>query len=555
MDAPEKEPPLLQFRHLTVEAFQPETGWHTVIHDFNLTVETGEVVALIGESGGGKTTIGLCALGYTRPGMRITNGEILFRGRDVRAMGAEELRRFRGAKVAYVAQSAAAALNPAMAIGTQIREGMYRHGTASKEEAAERCLDLLGRLNLPDPKRLAERYPQQTSGGQQQRVMMAMAMACGPELLVLDEPTTALDVTTQVQVLHSIKNAIADFGASALYVSHDLAVVSQIATRIVVLRNGRAVEEGPTFDVLHRPSDPYTRTLLGAVRKLPEPSEAVAALEARAVEPCVSVRQVRATYHRRGLFRRTSQEADVLHDVSLDVYPGEVLAVVGESGSGKSTLARVIAGLHPPSGGDVLHNGRVISRSVGGRDRDCLRRIQIVFQSPEQALNPRTTVEEAIGRPLSFYFGMSGAAKRRRLAELLELVDLPASMARKTPREMSGGQRQRVAIARAFAAEPDVILCDEFLSALDTIVAARIVELMASLRDRLGTAYVFISHDLATVAALADRVAVMKHGRLVSVAPTRNLFHSDRHPYVDQLIRSVPELRPGWLESVDTASA
>jgi len=420
----------------------------------------------------------------------------------------------------------------------------------NRQDARKRSIELLEALNLPDPSRLVDRYPQETSGGQQQRVMTAMSLSCNPRILVLDEPTTALDVTTQIQVLKTIKDAIRDFDASAIYVSHDLAVVSQIATRILVLRNGRIVEEGDTFDVLDRPTHDYTQTLRAAVRKLPHSTDLP---EARAVarhEPLISVRDVRATYAQPGLFDRSDSATDVLKGVSLDVYAGEVLAVVGESGSGKSTLARVIAGLHGAREGQVLYRDQPLSPKASRRSKDCLRAVQIVFQSPEQALNPRATVSDAIGRPLAFYFGMSRRDRKARIAELLDMVGLPASYAAKYPKEMSGGQRQRVAIARAMAANPSVILCDEFLSALDTIVAAQIVELMRSLRDRLGTAYVFISHDLATVADIADRVAVMQNGRIVDLAEIGHVFGEHRHDYTAELIRSVPELRAGWLESV-----
>jgi peptide/nickel transport system ATP-binding protein len=541
--------PLLDVRGLTVEAYQPETGWRTVVQDISFKVFPGEVVALIGESGGGKTTVGLCALGYVRPGMRILSGQVLFRGEDVLQFSEERLRQFRGTSVAYVAQSAAAALNPSITIGDQVAEGIVQHGLMSGHDARKRTIELLTALSLPDPQALAERYPQETSGGQQQRVMTAMSLSCNPRILVLDEPTTALDVTTQIQVLKTIKDAIVDFDASAIYVSHDLAVVSQIATRILVLRDGRIVEEGETFDVLERPAHEYTRLLRSAVRKLPQAEDIPRARDVERREPLISVCDVRASYARSRLFRRNDGDADVLKGVSVDVFPGEVLAIVGESGSGKSTLARVIAGLHAAREGTVLFRGEPVSSKAARRTRDCLRSVQIVFQSPEQALNPRATVEETIGRPLAFYFGMSRADRRKRTAELLDMVGLPGSYAGKYPKEMSGGQRQRVAIARALAAEPSVILCDEFLSALDTIVAAQIVGLMQELRDRLGMAYIFISHDLATVADIADRVAVMQHGRIVELAEIGAVFGERRHAYTAELIRSVPELRPGWLES------
>ncbi|WP_374888740.1 ABC transporter ATP-binding protein [Ensifer soli] len=545
--------PLLKIRNLTVEAFFPEEGWRPVITGFNLSVGRGEVVALIGESGGGKTTIGLCALGYARPGMRIASGEVLFEGDDILRYSTDQLQQFRGGKVAYVAQSAAAALNPALKVGRQIEEGLRQHRVSSRAEAGRRAVDLLRRLNLPDPENLVNRYPHELSGGQQQRVMTAMAMACDPALIVFDEPTTALDVTTQVQVLKSIKDTIRTADASALYVSHDLAVVSQVATRIVVLRNGAIVEQGPTFDVLHRPAEDYTRLLLDAVRTVPEAPIGETSVPGpcvpEAAEPAlVSVRGIEATYQKTGFLAKRRALTNVLHGVDIEIRRSEILAIVGESGSGKSTLARIIAGLHAPTKGSVAYAGETLPARVSGRSLDMLRRIQIVFQSPEQALNPRLSVGQAVGRPLAFYFRMGGREKMLRVRELLDMVGLPARVEEKSPRELSGGQRQRVAIARALAARPDIILCDEFLSALDTVVAARITELMERLRDQLGTAFVFISHDLATVAEIADRVIVLKDGRVVDAGSTTRIFNEDVDRYTDLLIRSVPQLRPGWLE-------
>jgi peptide/nickel transport system ATP-binding protein len=542
------ESAFLEIRDLRVDAFFPNSGWRTVVKNFSLSVDRGEVVALIGESGGGKTTVGLCALGYARPGMRIVSGEILFDGEDILRYSDEELQRFRGSKVAYVAQSAAAALNPALTIGRQIAEGMHHHGLASGTDATKRTIDLLTRLKLPDPAAIIKRYPHEMSGGQQQRVMTAMAMACDPELIVFDEPTTALDVTTQVQVLKSIKDTIKLSNASALYVSHDLAVVSQVATRIVVIRNGEVVEQGKSFDILHNPQHEYTRLLLDAVRTVPEKSEAVVSRETAVDAPLICVRGLEATYQKPRFFQRAASSRNVLHGIDIDIREREILAVVGESGSGKSTLARVVAGLHAPSKGTITYAGEALATRLARRSSEMLRKIQIVFQSPEQALNPRLTVGQAVGRPLSFYFSMGGKQKSARVRELLEMVGLAPAMAEKFPRELSGGQRQRVAIARALAAQPKVILCDEFLSALDTVVAARITELMKNLRDELGTAFVFISHDLATVAEIADRVVVLKGGRVMDDDVTSSIFNENVHPYTELLIRSVPQLRPGWLE-------
>jgi peptide/nickel transport system ATP-binding protein len=410
---------------------------------------------------------------------------------------------------------------------------------------------LLARLDLPNPNELAARYPHQASGGQQQRVMVAMALTCAPKLLVLDEPTTALDVTTQIEVLKAIKDVIREHGSAAIYVSHDLAVVAQIADRIIVMKDGLVVEEGSTADIIDRPQHDYTRELIGAVKPRPTGERGIAAATAQTA--LLEVRGVSATFARPSWFRRPGMEANVLQDASLDVRPREVVAVVGESGSGKTTIARVIAGLHPALSGEVRLGGRSLGPRANRRDRDALRRIQIIFQSPDLSLNPEQRVEEAIGRPLELYFGLGGAKRAARVAELLAMVGLPSNYGGRFPAELSGGQRQRVSIARAFAAEPDIVLCDEILSSLDTIVAAQVLELMRSLKATHDVAYVFISHDLATVASIADRVVVLYAGRVCEIGPTAAVFSPPHHPYTALLLSSVPALRQGWLESVIAA--
>ena len=545
---------LLAIERLSVEGRPPSGIWVETVRRCSVRVEAGEVVALIGESGAGKTTLALAALGYARPGTRFTGGRVLLQGRDVLTMPVRQRRQLRGKEVAYVAQSAQAALNPAIPVGEQIAESLTLHGMARGSAGERRILELLDLLDLPHPETIARRYPHQISGGQQQRIMMAMALACRPRLLVLDEPTTALDVTTQIEVLKAIKHVIRERNTAALYVSHDLSVVAQLADRILVMNQGHVVEEGATGAILATPRQHYTRTLLAAVKPKPTadavasrsaPSEATAASQ-----PVLAVQAVDASYERARPFQALTRERHVLHGVDLEVYPREVLAVVGESGSGKSTLARVVAGLHPPLAGAVTLGGRTLAGQARRRSREELRRIQIVFQSPEQSLNPERRVGDALARPLELYFGMSGSEKADRIADLLEMVGLEADFAGRFPAELSGGQRQRVSIARAFAARPDIILCDEVLSALDTVVASRILELMKALREDHRVAYVFISHDLATVASIADRVAVMYAGRIVDAGPIDAVFAPPHHPYTQLLIGSVPALRQGWLEEV-----
>ncbi|MDE0417229.1 MAG: ABC transporter ATP-binding protein [bacterium] len=542
----------LRIEDLVVEGRPPSGIWVETVHRCSVEVQPGEVVALIGESGAGKTTVALAALGYARPGTRFRNGRVFLEGRDVLAMSIAEKRDLRGRDVAYVAQSAQASLNPSIPVGEQIAESLHLHQVAEGADATRRTIELLDLLDIPHPEMIARRYPHQTSGGQQQRIMMAMALACRPRLLVLDEPTTALDVTTQIEVLKAIKSVNRDLGTASIYVSHDLAVVAQVADRILVMNQGHVVEEGETSRILDDAREDYTRTLLGAVKPRPSPERTVVDRTVTSgVKPVISVMHASASYARQTLFGTIEREQYVLHDIALDVWPREVLAVVGESGSGKSTLARVMAGLHPPlPGARITLDDELLAGRARRRTRDQLRRIQIIFQSPDQSLNPERRVDDAIGRPLELYFGMSGSEKYDRIADLLEMVGLDPDYAGRFPAELSGGERQRVSIARAFAAEPDVILCDEVLSALDTVVAARVLELMKELRESHQVAYVFISHDLSTVASIADRVAVMYAGRIVDAGYTNDVFAPPHHPYTQLLINSVPALRQGWLEEV-----
>jgi peptide/nickel transport system ATP-binding protein len=539
--------PLLSVSNLTVEGRAPEGGWRNILGNVSISVKPGEVVALIGESGAGKTTLALAALGYCRAGTRIAGGAVTFADTNVLSLSREGKRDFRGREVAYVAQSAASALNPSIRISEQVSEGLLLHNLQDRIDPKTRATELLSLLHLPNPAAMARRYPSQISGGQQQRAMMAMAMACEPKLLVLDEPTTALDVTTQIEVLKAIKDAIREHKTAAIYVSHDLSVVAQIATRIVVMRHGDIVEQGTAEEILENPRREYTRSLLAAVRKMDNPSASPAPIKAPV--PLLKIAGVSASYHR-SLFRTPRDSQMVLHDISLSVMPGETVALVGESGSGKSTLVRIIAGLHKAAAGSIELASRPLKPTTRGRSKNDLRRIQIVLQSPEQALNPRTNVGGAIGQVLRFYFDLPEAQTKERTAELLEMVDLPPSFAAKLPGELSGGQRQRIAIARAFAAKPDIILCDEFLSALDTLVAARILELMARLKREHNVAYIFVSHDLATVAAIADRIAIMYQGRIVEIGRAIDVFAPPQHPYTRLLVQSVPQLRRDWLDEV-----
>lgn len=536
---------LLRIGDLHMEGRRPTGEWMPIVKGVSLEVHRGEVLALIGESGAGKSTIALSSLAYARPGCRFTGGEVSFDGSPVLSLSLDEKRAMRGRRIAYIAQSAAAAFNVAHTLGAQIAEGPLVHGTMPQDEAEIRMVDLAGRMRLPEPERIGRKYPHQVSGGQLQRLLAVMAMSCGPDLLVFDEPTTAIDVTTQVEVLAAFKDVIRDSGAAALYVTHDLAVVAQMADRIIVLYGGEIMEQGDTDQILHAPEHEYTRQLMAAVRPPPRANGPGADLESSGQPPVLSLHGVNAGY---GGARGGRPGVQILFDVDVDVPRGQAVGVIGESGCGKSTMARVISGLTPSFEGEVRLDGKVLPPDVKQRDKKDLQRVQLVLQMPDVSFNPKKLVAQALGRPLEFYLGMTGAERDRRVGELLNMVELPADYAGRFPHELSGGEKQRVNLARALAAEPDVILCDEVTSALDTVVGAAVIKLLESLQERLDTAFVFISHDLSTVASFANRIVVLYAGRVAEQGPTRRILSPPHHPYTRLLLSSVPEMRTGWLE-------
>ena len=538
---------LLEIDQLQIDARKDDGSLLPIVKGVSFNVNRGEVVALIGESGSGKTTIALSALGYAKPGLEFTGGEVRLEGRDVISMPSEEKRQLRGERVAYLAQSAAATFNPALTIGEQVTESAVLHGHFNQEEATQRAVSLYHALELPDPERLGKRYPHQVSGGQLQRLMAAMALCSKPDLLVLDEPTTALDVTTQIEVLKSFKSVIEQEGSSAIYVTHDLSVVAQIADHIIVLYAGEIQEHGNAGQVINQPSHDYTRRLMAAVRPLPAAGQGdETSGEHRRDTPALEVKNIIAGYGRKQA--DGTPAITVLRDVHMTIERGHTVGIIGESGCGKSTLARVMSGLLPASKGEVLLDGEALQPDLRKRSRNQLQKIQFVFQMADTALNPRQRIDQILGRPLEFYLGLKGQEKRRRIAELLQMVELPQEFAGRYPEELSGGQKQRVNLARALAASPEVLLCDEVISALDTIVGANIIELLKRLRKQTGVSFVFISHDLSTVASFADEIVVLYAGRVVEQGKTDHVLAPPYHPYTRLLISSVPELRVGWLE-------
>jgi len=526
---------LLEIRNLEIDGESDEV-WHEIIKGLDLELDRGEVLGLIGESGAGKSTLGLAAMNFVRPGCRIRGGTIRFDGQELTEQSETTLRKLRGVRIAYVAQSAAASFNPAHQLIDQFSEIPVVHNVKNRQEAEADAKDLYRRVLLPDPDGIGYRYPHQVSGGQLQRAMTAMALSCRPDLIIFDEPTTALDVTTQIEVLTTIRDIVREFNTAAIYISHDLAVVAQMADRIMVLRYGELVEESTTRQMMSDPKMDYTKSLW-AVRSFKKETETAPTK----VNPVVKVDNVTAGYGKE----------DILKKVTFEIHRGQTVAIVGESGSGKSTAARVITGLLPPRLGEIQFNGEALPKSFKSRNKDQLRHVQMIYQMADTALNPRQRIRNIIGRPLSFYLNLRGKQKEERIRELLSLIELePDLYIDRYPGELSGGQKQRVSIARALAAEPEFIICDEVTSALDQLVAEGILRLLDRLQREFNLAYMFITHDLATVKAIADNVVVMLQGEIVEQGPKTDVFSPPHHEYTELLLSSVPEMDPDWLNEL-----
>jgi peptide/nickel transport system ATP-binding protein len=583
----------LDVAHLHVEL---HPGGEEIVRDITFSVARGEVVGLVGESGSGKTTVALALLGHAKRGTRISAGSVKVDGTEMLGTRATEVRAARGSSISYVPQDPAAALNPALTVGKQLVEVIETHRpAATSREALDRIRETLSEVKLPTDPPFLRRYPHQLSGGQQQRVCIAMAFLLRPRMIVLDEPTTGLDVTTQAHVLETVRELCREHNVGAVYVSHDLAVVSTLAQRVLVMYAGRVIETGPVRRLFTRPGHPYTRGLVEAIPDISarlaleaipghvpppgrrpngcvfeprcavalprccegepppvdlEPNHAVACFRAAevagsdlklvilpdasatAVEPVLAVRSLSAFHGDR----------QVVDDASLELGRRECLAVVGESGSGKTTLSRAIMGLHVPRSGEVVFEGDVLSPSVRNRAAASRRGLQYIFQSPYNSLNPRRTVGEIVGVPIEHFFGVRGRATHERVHRALERVSLPAAVSGAYPDELSGGERQRVAVARALACEPSVLICDEITSALDVSVQAAIIQLLDDLRQRDGLAIVFVTHNLALVRTIADRVMVLSGGHVVESGITPDVIGRPEHPYTRELIADTPTL-------------
>ena len=520
---------LLEMKDIRIDGFSDER-WHKIIKGIDLTLHRGEVMGLIGESGAGKSTLGLASMGFTKPGCKITSGSVVFDGKDLVTASEDEKRSLWGTRIAYVAQSAAASFNPAHRLLNQTVEASLNQNLQSRDLAEADARNLYKQLQLPDPENIGDRYPHQVSGGQLQRMMTAMAMSPRPDLIIFDEPTTALDVTTQVEVLVAMRAIVEKFNTAALYITHDLAVVAQMADIIKVLRYGKEVEEADTRKMLKSPKEEYTKSLwsVRALEKAEAPSDDI----------ILSINNVDAAYN---------GSLKVLHDVNIRIPRGRTVAVVGESGSGKSTTARVITGLLPPMVGNVEFNGKTLPAELKDRTKDQLQRIQMIYQSADTAMNPRQTIAEIIGRPLEFYHGLSGMQKQDRVLELLKMIELDESFYDRFPSELSGGQKQRVCIARALAADPEIIICDEVTSALDQIVQEGILKLLLNLQKEYNITYLFITHDIAVVNAISDEIVVMYQGAVIEQGLKSEIMSPPHPEYTQLLLNSVPEMDPDWL--------
>ena len=568
-----------------------------IVDEIGLQIHAGEVLGLVGESGSGKTTVGMALLGHVRRGGKVGGGAITIDGRDLGALRGEELRRLRGGVVSYIPQDPGTALNPALRIGTQLAEVLEAHASAwSEDERRERVREALSEVALPSDEVFLKRYPHQLSGGQQQRVAIAMAFANRPKVIVCDEPTTGLDVTTQARVLETVRDLCRSHQVAALYVTHDLAVVAELADRVAVMYAGRIVESGPREAIFSAPRHPYTRRLLRAVPDIagkrtvigipgraalpgsrPEgcffhPRCPLADDESRSAFPPVTElgggHTVRCFHHAEAVQRAEPEGAGqlgprtvgeelmltvrdldahygashALFRIDLDVHREECLALVGESGSGKTTLARSVSGLHSDYTGQVRLRDDPLPQAARRRSRNARKEIQYIFQNPYASLNPRRTIGQSIGRQLQLFYPGSRADTGQRVAECLERVALSSSAASRFPDQLSGGERQRVAIARALAAQPSVLICDEVTSALDVSVQAAIIELLGQLRREMGLSMLFITHDLALIRTIADRVAVMNEGRIVEEGPVDKILTAPTADYTRQLLANTPSI-------------
>ncbi|MBF6341394.1 ABC transporter ATP-binding protein [Nocardia abscessus] len=531
---------LLELRGLTV-SYRTRTGPAHAVRSVDLDIAPGEIVALVGESGSGKSTTAHAITRLLPAAGRIDAGRIQFGGHDLATLPEKHLRAVRGAQIGLIPQDPGVALNPVQRIGTQVAEVLVIHGSATRRSAAAHAVELLDRAGMPDPEIRARQYPHELSGGMRQRALIAIAIAAQPKLIIADEPTSALDVTVQRRILDHIQHLTEEFGTAVLLVTHDLGVAADRAQRIAVMSQGRIIESGPARAILADPQEPYTRELLRSAPSLGATRPRVLRPAAEA-EPLVAVENLVKEFP----LPRADGAARVVRavdGVGFSLRRGETLALVGESGSGKSTTARLVLRLAQPTSGRIAFGGEDVTTSKGARLRELRRRAQLIYQNPYESLDPRFSIQEVITEPLRVFGVGNRASRAARARELLDRVALPAAVLHRRPAELSGGQRQRVAIARALALAPELVVCDEPVSALDVSVQAQILDLFAELQADTGVAYLFISHDLAVVRQIAHRVAVMRRGRIIEIGATDDLFGNPVQDYTRELLAAIPGSR------------
>ncbi len=607
--------PIIRMESLSAGVAIPGGGPLPILRDISFRILPGETLGLVGESGSGKSTLALTMMGYLSEGLVKLGGDVYFGDHSMFDLDAETLQALRGGEICLIPQNAGQSLTPTMTIGQQIDEALMLHTGLLPRERKQKVIELLGQVRMPQPEVIAQRHPHALSGGQQQRCAVAMALAGQPRVLLLDEPTTGLDVTTQVHILELLRELAKSQQVAMIFVSHDLGAVARVSDRIAVLYSGELVEIGSSTQILKSPEHPYTRGLLASIPRIdgaqvpeilpgyPPPltgtrescafaprclfakdicTDRMPALDVRreryrvrchfgreelegpdnlarpstrgrserAESPLLEVNDVAITYSQKSLFSRFTGKEDAtrvltVDEVSFTLHRGETIGVVGESGSGKSTILRAIVGLQPPCRGDIrLEDSPPLDGRVDTRSLACKKDIQLVFQNPDSSLNPRKTVAEIISAPLELYFGMESGPARERATQLLKSVRLTEHYLDRTPGQLSGGEKQRVGIARAFAAEPKLALCDEVTSALDVSVQAAVLDLLSNLQKEMGVAYLFVSHDLATVRAVADRVFVLYQGRICEMGPVESVFEPPFHPYTEALMDAILEPDP-----------